>query len=88
MKRSKDKPELYRSQERLRKAVLNASSIMRHPVRHSRAGKPMVNIRNDKAFLIIDKRKSNFTVVLNLKDDWNKDWVYKLVGRKLYGSAN
>ncbi len=83
----KNRPIAYRTQEQVKSAVLHASSIMRYPPKHSRADKPMVNIRNDKAFLIIDKRKSNFTVVLNLKDDWNKSWVYKLVGRKLYGST-
>ncbi len=83
----KNRPIAYRTQEQVKSAVLHASSIMRYPPKHSRADKPMVHVRNDKVYLILNKRKCTACVILNLRDDWSKNWVYKLLGRKLYLST-
>ena len=77
----KNKPIAYRTQEQVKSALLHATSIMRYPKRHSRAGKPMVHILNNKAHLILSKRYCTASVVLDLRDNWSKLWVYKLLGR-------
>lgn len=82
MKIKGKKPEMFRTQERVKKAVLDASNIMRYPPKHSRKDKPMVHVRNRKVYLILNKRYCTASVVLDLRDDWSKQWVYKLLGRK------
>lgn len=83
----RNKPISYRTQEQVKSAVLHVSSIMRYPEKHSRSGKPMVHIINNKVHLILSKRKCRARVVLDLRNDWSKQWVYKLLGRKLFLST-
>ncbi len=81
------KPEIFRTQERVKKALLDVTSIMRYPTKHSRANKPMVHIHNNKVHLVVNKKYSSTRVVLDLRDDWSKQWTYKLLGRKLHQST-
>lgn len=83
----KNRPISYRTQEQVKNALLHASSIMRYPRKHSRVDKPIVHIRNNKACMVLNKRYATTSVILDLKDDWSKNWVYKLLGRKLFLST-